>query len=122
MDRNTFFRHLRRSRLLSDPEIDEAARLTGSDRAKVVARALVERGLLTRFQAGRILAGKAARLCLGQYRLLDLLGRGAMGRVFKAVHTTMGGTMHIEMKSGALGGQTMAMSMEQQATMKMTEQ
>ena len=37
------------------------------------------------------------------------------------VRTTMGGTMHLEMKGGALGGQSMAMSMEQQATMKMTE-
>ena len=37
------------------------------------------------------------------------------------VRTTMGGTMHLEMKGGALGGQAMAMSMEQQATMKMTE-
>ena len=37
------------------------------------------------------------------------------------VRTTMGGTMHLEMKGAALGGQSMAMSMEQQATMKMTE-
>ncbi len=37
------------------------------------------------------------------------------------LRTTMGGTMHMEMKGGALGGQTMAMSMEQEATMKMTE-
>ena len=37
------------------------------------------------------------------------------------VQTTMGGTIHMEMKGPALGTQTMAMSMEQQATMKMTE-
>src|SRR5215831_1030966 len=89
MDRNTFFQHLRRSRLLSGQEVDEAARLTTSDRAKVIARALVDHGLLTRFQASRLLAGKAARLILGRYRLLDRLGRGAMGRVFRAMHTTM---------------------------------
>jgi len=37
------------------------------------------------------------------------------------VRTTSGDTMHLEMKGGALGGQSMVMSMEQQATMKMTE-
>src|SRR5437016_13008133 len=96
MDRDTFFQHLRRSRLLSGQEVDEAARLTSSDRAKVIARALVNCGLLTRFQAGRLLAGKGARLLLGQYRLLDRLGRGAMGRVFKAMHTTMGRVVAIK--------------------------
>jgi serine/threonine-protein kinase len=89
MDRDTFFRHLRRSRLLSEPEVDEAARLTDSGRGRAVARALVGRGLLTRFQAGRLLAGRPGRLLLGQYRLLDRLGRGGTGRVFKAVHRTM---------------------------------
>src|SRR2546429_157640 len=37
MDRNTFFQHLRRSRLLSGQEVDEAARLTTSDQAKAAA-------------------------------------------------------------------------------------
>jgi serine/threonine-protein kinase len=89
MDRETFFRHLRRSGLLRDYEIDEAARLCGSDRPRVIARALVRHGLLTRFQARRVLAGRPGRLVLGQYRILDQLGQGAMGRVFKAVHSAM---------------------------------
>jgi serine/threonine protein kinase len=89
MDRNTFFRHLRRSRLLPEPEVEAAERLPGADEPRQVARALVKRGLLTRYQARRLLAGKGRRLTLGQYRLLEPLGRGAMGRVFKALHTTM---------------------------------
>jgi serine/threonine protein kinase len=89
MDRDAFFQHLQRSRLLSEREIDEAARLAGGDRAKPIARALVERGMLTRFQARRLLAGKPGRLLLGQYRILDELGRGGTGRVYKAVHSTM---------------------------------
>jgi serine/threonine-protein kinase len=89
MDRDTFFRHLRRSGLLRDQEIDEAAQVSDSDRPKVIARALVGQGLLTPFQARRVLAGRPGRLVLGQYRILDQLGQGAMGRVFKAVHATM---------------------------------
>jgi serine/threonine protein kinase len=102
MDRDTFFRHLRRSRLLSEQEIDAAARLTEGERAKVIANALVERGLLTRYQAGRILAGRPGRLVLGQYRLLDELGRGATGRVFKAVHTVMGRVVAVKVILPAL--------------------
>jgi serine/threonine protein kinase len=96
MDRDTFFQHLRRSGLLSEETLEEAARLAGQGQPKGIARALVERGLLTRFQAGRVLAGKSGRLQLGQYRLLGRLGRGAMGRVFKAVHATMGRVVAIK--------------------------
>src|SRR5438128_11887050 len=107
MDRDTFFRHLRRSRLLSEPELAEAAQLTDSERAPVIARALVNRGLLTRFQVGRLLAGKASRLVLGQYRILDQVGRGATGRVFKAEHRTMGRVVALTVLSpGLLGDQS----------------
>ena len=90
MDRGTFFQHLRQSHLLTEREIAEADRLTGSDRAADLARTLVAGGLLTPFQARRLLAGKPSRLLLGQYRILDRVGRGGMGHVFKAVHATMG--------------------------------
>jgi serine/threonine protein kinase len=89
MDRENFFRHLRRSGLLGEQELQQADQLSSSPRPGVIARALIEQGLLTRYQARRVLAGKATRLLLGQYRILEPLGRGAMGRVFKAVHTTM---------------------------------
>jgi serine/threonine protein kinase len=96
MDRDTFFRHLRRSRLLSESEVTEAEQLSGSDEPRPVARALVDRGLLSRYQARRILAGKPRRLVLGQYRILEPLGRGAMGRVFKAMHIAM--ARHVAVK------------------------
>jgi serine/threonine protein kinase len=90
MDRGTFLRHLRESRLYSEQEFDAAAaRLPESDQARVLARALIAQGLLTRFQARQLLNGKGKKLVLGQYRLLDYLGRGATGRVFKAMHTVM---------------------------------
>jgi WD40 repeat protein len=45
---------------------------------------LVGRGWLTPFQAGLVLAGRAGELVLGDYVLLDRLGAGGMGEVFKA--------------------------------------
>ncbi len=50
---------------------------------------LVERGLLTDYQAGRIEAGTAFGLILGNYRVLDRLGAGGMGVVFRAEHIRM---------------------------------
>src|ERR1019366_7993744 len=50
---------------------------------------LVRYGLLTEYQAGRVEAGKTYGLVLGHYRVLDRLGAGGMGVVFKAEHVDM---------------------------------
>lgn len=87
MDRDTFLNHLRRSSLLTIEAIDEAAaRFPETAPARAIARALVAEQVLTRFQARRLLAGKPTGLVLGPYRVLDQLGRGVTGPVFKAVH------------------------------------
>jgi serine/threonine protein kinase len=89
-DRQTFLTNLRQSGLLSSVELSAVARrLPNTDRGPVIARSLVEIGALTRFQAERLLAGRTAGFLLGQYKILDLLGRGGMGRVFMAEHQTM---------------------------------
>ena len=54
-----------------------------------VASQLVARGVLTRFQARELLAGRR-RFRLGQYTVVDELGRGGMGQVFRAEHAMMG--------------------------------
>ncbi len=50
---------------------------------------LQEHSLLSEYQAGRIEAGTTHGLVLGTYRVLDRLGAGAMGVVFKAEHCRM---------------------------------
>ncbi|MBS0208718.1 MAG: protein kinase [Planctomycetes bacterium] len=54
--------------------------------ADTLARLLVERGVLTDFQAQQILAGRAQSLVLNQYVLLDKIGAGGMGQVYQARH------------------------------------
>jgi serine/threonine protein kinase len=91
MNRETFFNQLRQSGLLSGQVIDEAAaRFPDTAHGRAITRALVADGLLTPFQARKLLAGKGRSLHFGPYRILDQLGRGATGSVFKAIHRTMG--------------------------------
>src|SRR5437764_11227309 len=50
-----------------------------------LAEHLVKRGLLTTFQATRLLEGQGRGLILGPYVLWDVLGTGNMGTVYKAL-------------------------------------
>lgn len=52
--------------------------------ALYLARRLVNAGKLTAFQVSMILKGKLKQLSIGNYRLLDRIGHGGMGDVFKA--------------------------------------
>jgi serine/threonine protein kinase len=61
-----------------------------------LAHHLVEEGTLTSFQARRLLKGEKG-LVFGRYILLDLIGQGARGRVFKARHRLMDRVVALKM-------------------------
>ncbi len=76
--------------ILSTALAARAERLTdGHGTARAAADTLVVAGLLTQFQADRLLAGKTDGFVLGQYVILEPLSAGAVGRVYKARHRTM---------------------------------
>lgn len=70
-------------------EIRQWAAATSAD-PQLLAKEIARRGWLTPYQVKEVYRGRGKELILGPYVLLDLLGEGGMGRVFKAHHTRLG--------------------------------
>jgi serine/threonine protein kinase len=70
-------------RILSELGYDGSSFGTSAS-ARELADRLVERGILTHFQAAKLLRGRWIGLVVGSYRVLTPLGRGGMGMVFLA--------------------------------------
>ena len=77
-------------------EIIQAARARWEDlpedpvlRGERLAEQAVAMGLLNPWQARQLLEGRT-KFTLGSYRVVDSLGRGGVGQVFKAVHELLG--------------------------------
>jgi serine/threonine protein kinase len=80
--------HLRRSNLLDRSRLDQVLRdYIGSQiplEPAVMADYLIRHEILTPFQVERILKGKPEYLVLGPYSVVDEIGFGSMGAVYKA--------------------------------------
>jgi serine/threonine protein kinase len=73
------------SQLLDAEQCDELQRLPESvGDTRELAHELLKRGWLTAYQVNQILQGKGAGLTLGPFILLERIGEGGMGQVFKA--------------------------------------
>ncbi len=83
---------LRRSNLIDRGRLDQIVGefLQKNPRAEPAALAdfLIGQNILTQFQAERLLQGKTQGFVLGPFTLMDALGSGSMGTVYKAHNKT----------------------------------
>jgi serine/threonine-protein kinase len=99
-----FLALLVRSQLVSREQLvalqDEIAPMAWNDPARL-ADELSSRGLITSWQAQQLLAGHH-RFVFGKYKLLDQIGLGGMGAVYKAEMTAMGRIVALKIMSREL--------------------
>ncbi len=97
---------LRKSRLLKDEQLAELQKLVQQPEsaeltAEQLAQQLVQQQVLTDWQSGQILRGQTG-FVLQQYRLLNPVGRGGMGHVFRAVDDRNGDVVAIKVMAKKL--------------------
>ena len=82
---------LRRGRLLEPAQLDALPALASAfPEPRALAGELIRRDWLTPYQINQLLQGRGDQLLLGSYVLLEKLGEGGMGQVFKARNWKLG--------------------------------
>jgi formylglycine-generating enzyme required for sulfatase activity/tRNA A-37 threonylcarbamoyl transferase component Bud32 len=82
---------LRQGQILSRAQLTQLERdMRGVQDPQALAHHLAQRGWLTPYQINQLVAGRGAELVIGPHLLLERLGEGGTGQVFKARHQKMG--------------------------------
>lgn len=104
---------LAESRLIAESRFDALCRqVVAADRApsaETIAAELVKKELLTHWQARMLLRGQRS-FHVGNYVLVDFLGRGGMGSVFKATHVGLNKTVALKVMSNELLGDAVSVA------------
>ncbi len=104
---NDFWKLLVDSGLLAAAECEDLksafARVPGADQgnAKTLCDWLIERGMLTRYQARLLLAGRPGPFFFGNYRVYDRVESGRLKGLFRAAHRETGEPVLLYFFAGA---------------------
>lgn len=94
----SFVEAVRQLQHLTPAQLEELDKRLRREHAEVrlLAKELLARGWLTPYQVNQLLQGRGQELVLGPYLLLERLGEGGAGQVFKARHLRMERTVALK--------------------------